>query len=157
MKAAFAVWEGRISPVFDVSRRALLVTFEDGQERERREASIDGPSAADKVTRLRDLDVDVVVCGAISAALQQALVGHGVQVVPFVAGDIEAVASAFGAGTLPAPRFTMPGCTGQRRRCRGGAARWRGAGSGRGGGPGGGNGLHGRNCGRGPAPRGPNP
>ena len=52
MKAALTVWEGRVSPVFDVSREALVLTIEDGAVGARSRESIETPTAANKIDRL---------------------------------------------------------------------------------------------------------
>jgi len=127
-KVALGIWEGRIAPVCDVSRQAELLTFVAGVVTARGRAEIAAPSAAAKVTCLLDQGVELLVCGAISAPLKRELARRGLQVIPFVAGETEAVLRALLAGRLPDPQFTMPGCRGRRRRLRGGG----GAGGGQG-------------------------
>lgn len=135
MRAALTVWEARISPVFDVSREAVVLDLEGGALRGRASVSIDTPNPARKVERLLQLGVQTLICGAISAPLQRDLQAQGIQVLGFVAGAVEQVVRAFVAGELPQPALTMPGC-GQQRRRRG----RRRVGSGRGGGRSGGRG-----------------
>lgn len=134
MKAAFAIWEGRMSPVFDVSREALLLTVEDGAVVARERASLETASPDGKADRLAELGVDALVCGAISEPVHHELTRRGLEVIGFVAGEVEEVIACFLAGGLPTPAFAMPGCRCQRR-CRGGGGR-----TGRGGGRGGGGG-----------------
>ena len=45
MKAALTVWDGRISPVFDVSREALVLTIENGAVVARCRENIETPTA----------------------------------------------------------------------------------------------------------------
>ncbi len=130
MRAALTVWDGRVSPVFDVSREALLLVVEGGALVAQSYASLETSSAALKVERLAELEVDTLVCGAISAPLQRELCVRGVRVIGFVAGDLQEVLAALLAGTLPSPALAMPGCCGGRSR-RGGGARG-GCGCGRG-------------------------
>lgn len=118
MTVGLAVWEGRVSPVFDVSRQLLVVSVRDGFVLDRELVSIDTPTPAQKLERLRALDIQTLICGAISAPLQQELVACGVRVIAFVAGEIDAVLWAHAAGMLPDPWFNMPGCGGRRRRRR---------------------------------------
>ncbi len=114
MKAAFPVWNGRIAPVFDVARR--LRVAEKGPDGVLREREEDLPGAADgKAERLRELAVDVLVCGAISRPLQFAVESRGVRVIPFVAGDQGEIVRAWSEGRLARPLFAMPGCRGWRR------------------------------------------
>jgi predicted Fe-Mo cluster-binding NifX family protein len=131
MKAALTVWDGRISPVFDVSREALIVTIADGLEVARRTESIDAPTGPLRIDRLRALGVRTVICGAISEPLHRELCARGVHVIAFVAGGVEEVIRAFLAGALPAPALSMPGCCRRQNRFRVRGANWRGRGCGR--------------------------
>ena len=142
MKAALAVWDGRISPVFDVSREVLVLTIENGIVTARRSESIDALMTTRKIDRLIELGVETLVCGAISEPLHRELTSRGMKVLGFVAGEIDEVVQAFLAGMLPAPALSMPGCCRRQNRFRGG--REQGEGGGRGGGRGSGLGSKGR-------------
>lgn len=114
MKAALTVWDGRMSPVFDVSREALLLTIESGSVAARCVENIATPTAALKLDRLTELGVETLICGAISEPLHYELTTRGVNVIGFVAGEIDEVVETFLAGTLPTPALSMPGCCGAR-------------------------------------------
>ncbi len=120
MKAALTVWDGRIAPVFDVSREAVLLTIDKGVAGARRTENIAAPTAPLKIERLIGLGVETLICGAISEPLRWELTSRGVKVIGFVAGEIDEVVKAFIAGALPTPALSMPGCCGQRLRFRGG-------------------------------------
>ncbi len=120
MKTAISIWDGRISPLFDVSCEALLLTIDAGRVVERRLERVETPNAEGKVRRLRELGVSTLVCGAISAPLERELTASGLQVIGFVAGDTEEVVAALLANRLPAATLSMPGCCQRRRRFRGG-------------------------------------
>jgi predicted Fe-Mo cluster-binding NifX family protein len=130
MKTALTVWQGRVSPVFDVSREVLVLTIEDGAVGARSSESIDTPTAAKKIDRLVDMGVETLICGAISEPLQHELTMRRVKVIGFVAGEIDEVVASFLAGTLPTPSLAMPGCCRRQNRFR----RGRGGGRGDGGG-----------------------
>ncbi|MBN1946907.1 MAG: hypothetical protein JW797_14635 [Bradymonadales bacterium] len=123
MKAALTFWDGRISPVFDVSREAMVLTIEKGAVAGRRRENIEASSAARKIERIMELGVQTLICGAISEPLHRELTERGVVVLAFVAGEIDEVIDAFLAGLLPAPAFSMPGCRGRQMRFRGGRGR----------------------------------
>jgi len=120
MKLALAVWNGRISPVFDVSREIEVLDVENGQvvSRQMHDIETDNPFA--KAARLADLGVETLVCGAVSRPLAAVVASQGIRMIPFVAGETEEVLAAFLAGNLPAPGLTMPGCGGRRARFHGG-------------------------------------
>lgn len=114
MRAAVAVWEGRISPVFDVSRRILILDVEERLIRERSEEDLEDQEPFRKAGRLRELGIETLICGAISRPMFQLLASYGIRVIPFTAGDVEQVIRTWLEGRLPSPRFAMPGF-----RCRG--------------------------------------
>lgn len=118
MKAALTIWDGRISPVFDVSREALVVTIEDGVVSARTIENIAAPTGALKIGRLEGLGVKTLICGAISEPLRRDLIAKGITVLAFVAGEVEEVLQALSRGALPAPELSMPGCGGRKRRFR---------------------------------------
>jgi predicted Fe-Mo cluster-binding NifX family protein len=130
MKAALTVWDGRVSPVFDVSREAVILTIEHGTVAARCSKNIETPTATVKIERLMELGVETLICGAISEPLHRELTSRGVKVFRFVAGEIEEVVQAFIAGGLPGPSLAMPGCCGRQNRFRGGQGQGRGRGRG---------------------------
>jgi predicted Fe-Mo cluster-binding NifX family protein len=120
MKAAVTVWNERISPVFDVSREAVILTIENGAIVARCTERIEAPTDAVKIDRLKELGVETLICGAISEPLFRDLTARGVRVLGFVAGDLNEVVQAFLANTLPSPALSMPGYCCKQRRFRGG-------------------------------------
>lgn len=133
MKAALTVWDGRIAPVFDVSREALVLTIEDGAITSRSSENIETPMASLKLERLTGLGIQTLVCGAITEPLQHELSVRGVKVIGFVAGEIDEVVKCLLDGTLPTRALSMPGCCGRQHRFRGGRGRggWRSGACGR--------------------------
>ncbi len=120
MKLALTVWNGRISPVFDACREVLVVDVdvEDGTVASSALHRIEGGSDLDRVARLAGMGVETLICGAISRPLHRELLARSVEVVGFVAGDVDVVLTAFLAGRLPGRDFAMPGCGGGRHRKR---------------------------------------
>lgn len=104
---------GRVSPVFDVAARLLLVDFRDGTESKRREVVLFERTPAGLLRNLRELRVKTLICGAISLGLQEALQEAGIRVVAEICGEIESVLAAYKAGRLKSSEFIMPGCCGR--------------------------------------------
>ena len=123
MKAAFAVWNNRIAPVFDVARQIYVIdVVAEDIVNQQVENLPDGLPTA-RVGYLVGHQVTVLVCGAISRTMEMAITGYGIQVIAFVAGDWQEVATAWLTGRIGEDDFAMPGCCGRKRRCR-----WRGNG-----------------------------
>lgn len=118
VKVALTIWEGRISPVFDVSREAVILTIENGVVTTRCHENISTPTTALKPDRLARLGVKTLICGAISESLHRELTARGVNVLGFVAGEIDEVVATFLAHALPSAALCMPGCCAKRKRPR---------------------------------------
>jgi len=120
MKVALTVWNGRISPVFDVSRKILVLDIHDGVVAGKREEQVEGIDPAQKAGKLAQWQVRELICGAISRPLAGLFAAYGIRTIPFVAGDAEDVIEAYLARKLPNRSMAMPGyCGGGRRRFRG--------------------------------------
>ncbi|MGZ8857462.1 MAG: NifB/NifX family molybdenum-iron cluster-binding protein, partial [Candidatus Aminicenantales bacterium] len=118
MKAAFAHWDHRIAPVFDIARRIHVAETESGRVVAEREEVLADDMPVRKALRLAELGVGTLVCGAISASLRAIIASYGIRVIPFVAGDLSEVIQAWLAGGLEGGDFAMPGCRGCGRRRR---------------------------------------
>ena len=143
MKLAIPIRNDRVSPVFDSASRLLVVDFEGGAAVSRAEFPFreGGPGA--RASLLHDLGISTLICGAISNRTAMKVERLGIELLPWIVGDIEEVIEAYRSGTLDSEGFAMPGCRQMRGRrnyeCRGGrgqAAGGRGAGGRRGAGGG---------------------
>lgn len=110
MKVAFTIWNGRISPVFDTARELLLLELEDHRIVSETHDQLPDTDAAQRVAKLHDMGISMLVCGAISRPMADMLTACGIRLMPFVAGDIEAVVAAYRERQLPNAAFLMPGC-----------------------------------------------
>jgi len=126
MKVALPVWQGRVSSVFDFAHKLLVVEFEKSREKSRQEIVLVEQSGPNRAATLKELDVGVLICGAISRPLAEMISDSGIQVLPFVSGSTEQIINAYKTGGLSQPQYILPGFWhGARRgfrRCRG----WKG-------------------------------
>ncbi len=130
MKAAFAVWDRRIAPVFDVARQVHIVEAQGHRVVGELDAALPEGIPAQRVLRLAELGIDTLVCGAISRSTQALIASYGIRVWAFVAGELDDVVQAWLASRLDHPAYAMPGCQRRRRTrcgCGGGSGRGRGA------------------------------
>ena len=111
-KTAFAHWDGRIAPVFDVAESVLVVESEGDKLLSETEARMPSDTLAGKAASLGRLGVEALVCGAISKILLEIIAARGIRIVPFVAGELKMVIRAWLGGELSGPSFQMPGCGG---------------------------------------------
>ena len=110
MKVALPVWENRISPLFDSARMLLVVDLENEMMTSRRYIPFQANHLFHQATRLTEMGVSVLICGAISQDVANLIEAHGIRIIPFVAGDVDRVITAYIEGGLPRAGFHMPGC-----------------------------------------------
>jgi predicted Fe-Mo cluster-binding NifX family protein len=120
MKIAFAQWDARIAPVFDTAQRIQIVETASGQVIGKKQADLPETHLLQKALRLVELEIDTLVCGAISRPMHGLIAAYGIQVIPFVTGSLDAVIQAWRQGSLSHEMYVMPGCRGWgRQRFRG--------------------------------------
>lgn len=126
MKVALPIRNGRISPVFDVAVRLVVVEFESGISVGRSEYTIREIGGEVRAELLEELGVTTLICGAISNQTARIVERCGIKLMPWFIGEIDDVIDAYGKGTLNSDRFIMPGCghgrgnrQGRRFSCRG--------------------------------------
>ena len=102
--------QGRVSPVFDVATRLVLIRRRGEAEIERKEVVLFDKEPKQIVRSLGELGIEVLICGGISHELLAALELAGIRVRAQVCGDLEAVIEAYQTGKLNRPEFVMPGC-----------------------------------------------
>jgi len=120
MRIGVPIWEERISPVFDTAGSLLVVDWEGGEEKSRQRLEIQGRSLPARLQQLTDARLEILLCGAISRPFAALLTSKGIKLIPFLAGEVEDVLTAYREERLSDSRFRMPGCCGQRRRQRNG-------------------------------------
>ena len=110
MRVAVTVWEDRISPVFDASRRLWIAEMENGQITRQSNLIFDPEHPADLANTLDQLEVPVLIGGAISQVPANTITAGGITLISFITGDVNRVLRAYAKGQSLAPDFVMPGC-----------------------------------------------
>jgi predicted Fe-Mo cluster-binding NifX family protein len=101
MKAAIPIVGTCVSPRFDCGA-ALLVAEIDGGVVTSRQEVVDGASnSLQRVARLRELGVEVLVCGAVTGFLLRHLAANGIRVFPWVSGEASEVLDSLTRGRSP--------------------------------------------------------
>ncbi len=110
MRIAIPIWEDKISPVLDTASRLLIVEIEDRNVASRFEIYLDEQDLSRRCFRIRGMEVDILICGAISQHFARMLLGSGIDLIPEISGQTEEVLKAYLQGDLFNSRFLMPGC-----------------------------------------------
>lgn len=110
MRVALTIWEDRISPVFD-SAHMLLVSEVKNKEIENIGYERLYPEIPQRMIEiLKQMNISVLICGAISEEPAYLIRSMGVKLIPFIAGKVENVLDHFSKGKPITPKFSMPGC-----------------------------------------------
>lgn len=109
VRIAMPCWMGRVSPVFDVARRLLVVNVENSAELNREYKDMGDLGLLGRPRYVADLNVRVLICGALSVPVRLILEAKGIEVVDQICGETEEVLQAFLTGRLGDPSFLMPG------------------------------------------------
>ena len=125
-RVAIPIWSGRVCTVFDFAQRLLIVDFEGNKELERKEYALENVPPLIRASRLLHLNVQVLICGAISSSLASFVSNYKIRTIPFICGDIDEVLNAYITGSLAAQRFRLPGCASTPVGYRKGHRRFRG-------------------------------
>jgi len=115
LRIGVTIWNGRVSPVFDVSRH-LAIYETSNREIVRQEELTLPEDAIAKVRSLTGQTVDIVICGAVSGWIGEAIESSGIKLFPFIAGQAGQVVEAFLRGEIRDPSWSMPGCCGRNLR-----------------------------------------
>lgn len=114
MRVAIPTWENRISPVFDTAKQLLVVDIENHRETARQIHPLASGSLMRRIETLSQLGIDLLICGAITRPLLGGLTRTGIQIIPYVCGNVESILKSVIAGEGIETRFAMPG-RGRRR------------------------------------------
>jgi predicted Fe-Mo cluster-binding NifX family protein len=102
--------------VFDVAACILLVDIDKGKEVRRNKRTLVQKDSLARARHVSQFGVDVLICGAITWPLENALSSMGVHVIACVCGPVEDVINAFLKEKLAKSAFRMPGCYCRRQR-----------------------------------------
>jgi predicted Fe-Mo cluster-binding NifX family protein len=117
MKLALSVYKDYISNVFDTSDQLLIFEADGAGSQKRTSFKLNSVDIAGRANQIKEKQIEVLICGAISRPLEAALISLGIRVYAFVRGTAEEVLAAYQNGSLDQAIFALPGC--HRRGCAG--------------------------------------
>lgn len=115
---AVTVWGDRVSPVFDAARTLLIAHLDGNSLVGTSQVAFDPDRPLELLHLLRAQQVVVIICGAVSEGPAAMIEAAGVQLIPFIAGDVHQVLGHYLQGRHFSGQFRMPGC-GRNVCCRG--------------------------------------
>ncbi len=115
---AVTVWGQRVSPVFDAAGTMLIAEIEGGALIGSTSLAFDPQRPLELLRVLRDRRVTCLICGAISEEPAALFEAADLELIPFVAGNVQRVLETVLEGDALGGEFRMPGC-GKTVCCRG--------------------------------------
>lgn len=110
MRIAISIWDEKISPVLDTASKLLIIDDDMQKEPSRFETYLLKQDISKRGHFIRNLNIHVLICGAVSRQLSEMLKAFGIEVIPGISGSVEDVLEAYQRGTLLSSKFFMPGC-----------------------------------------------
>lgn len=109
MVIAIPIWNNRVAPVFDTTSNLLLFQAEEEQFSQVGVKNMRNSTCNEKLHIIAQ-SAAVFICGAIPFRFEQELTDRDVRVIPFIAGEVSEIITAFASGSLENPKYKMPGC-----------------------------------------------
>ncbi len=116
MHVAITVWGNRISPVFDAAQTLLIAEIRDNKILDRKITGFQADIFNGVIRLFEELDVQVLICGALCEGPVRLLESQGIEVIPFMTGEAEKVLEMYVNGK-DLTEYAMPGCGCTHRRC----------------------------------------
>ena len=127
-KVAIPIWENRVSPVMDTASQLMLLEFDQSDSFSRQVLEIPALHMIHKIEFIRSTEINLLICGAISQAMFRMIAALGIEIIPFIRGNIDEVIKAYIHGQLHNDSFFLPGYPCGRGRNRQNRRRLRGQG-----------------------------
>ena len=118
MKVALTIWGNRISPVFDSARKLLIVEVENNKVVDRQYEFLNAEMDSDLAKMLTDLQINVLICGAISRRYSDIIETSEIKLIPFITGHVDVVLESYIQNNRVVADFLMPGCRNKHYRQR---------------------------------------
>jgi predicted Fe-Mo cluster-binding NifX family protein len=116
MRLALSAFKDGISTVFDASDQFLIIETDGPNDFKKISEKFLTTNPAGRALQLKNQEIDVLICGAISRQMQTAIISQGITVHSFIRGQVNDIVEAYQRNQLGQTDFLLPGC---RRRLRG--------------------------------------
>ena len=114
MCIALATFEDKIASLFESSNRFIIIKTPSYKIENSESIPIKNNSFNELLYLLKQNNVKILICGAISGCTRRLLEAQKIQVIPWITGDVKNVIDAFLSNRIFSSSFIMPGCRGNR-------------------------------------------
>ncbi len=100
MLVGIPIFQDRIAPRLDCASQMLLLQIENGQVQTKRYVNLVWQNPLLTVNQIREMGVELIICGAVPCFLARMFMYHGIRLIPWVRGEWQEVLGAFLEGKL---------------------------------------------------------
>ncbi len=111
IKIGVAVFKSRISPRFDCAPQMLILAEDSIGFTERRIIDTEGWTALERIKKLNELQVKILICGGIDEHSRQLINAGNIKIYSWITGEYEDALSCYLAGKLASGNMMGPGGT----------------------------------------------
>lgn len=108
MRIGIPIWEDKVSPVLDTALKLQVVEVENQKIASRSLYHLDEHDLNRRCARIRGMDIDIIICGAVSHPFLRMLMASGIDVIREISGTAEEVLETYLQGKLFDSHFIMP-------------------------------------------------
>ena len=111
MKIAIPINGYSIAPTFDFASQLLIVSYKNGTIVDKYRDDIAERLPPLRAAKLKELNINTLLCGAISNSLAAMVWHQGINIISGLSGNVEAVLKESLSGGNLMSRYTLPGFT----------------------------------------------
>jgi len=108
MCLALAAFNDRIAALFETANRFVFVDLPLMEPPELKSVPVVTQTLAGMLKQIQENNTTILICGAIHKGMAWNLISAGIQVVPWITGDVTTILTAFQKDALE--NYVMPGC-----------------------------------------------
>jgi predicted Fe-Mo cluster-binding NifX family protein len=109
IRIAIPIFHKRVSPIIDSCTRVLIIDFDQDTELSRQEIFVENFSIADRVNLKKKMNINVIICCAVSEVMAHMLQGARIELICGIVGNVDKVLDAYFSNHLDDDSFHMPG------------------------------------------------
>jgi len=95
MKIAITCWGSRVSPLFDTTRKIVIIETDASGIQNSGEVDISPVNPFSRAGFLQDMGVEVLICGGISECYLQQMAALKIKVIPWISGEVDKIISEY--------------------------------------------------------------
>ena len=106
MKIAVPIFGERVAPRFDCATSFRILTCDNGEIKKSEDVVLASTKSLERINLLFNLGIKILICGAINEFALRMFTEKGINVIPWIIGDVQKVINSYLKGDLK-PGYTF--------------------------------------------------